>query len=127
VARVQVVRVYEDPGRSGRAHRVLVDRLWPRGLSKDAVDADEWMTAVAPSTQLRRWYGHVPERFAAFAERYREELSHEPAASALDALRQHASREGVILLTATRDVARSAAEVLRAEIERDLLDATPPR
>lgn len=111
-----MVRVYEDPGRSGKEHRVLVDRLWPRGVKKDAVDLDEWAKAVAPSAELRRWYGHAPERFAEFARRYRGELTEEPGASALAALRQHARRHKLVLLTATRDVERSGAEVLRGMI-----------
>lgn len=113
MATVTVVRVYEDPGRSGNEHRVLVDRLWPRGVKKDTVDLDEWTKDVAPSAELRRWYGHEPERFAEFARRYKAELADEPAASALAALRQHARRHKVVLLTATRDVERSGAEVLR--------------
>src|SRR6516162_5937541 len=59
-SRVDVVRVYEDRGRSSHEYRVLVDRLWPRGLKKAAVDLDEWAKDVAPSDELRRWYGHVP-------------------------------------------------------------------
>jgi uncharacterized protein YeaO (DUF488 family) len=80
-AHVEVVRVYEDPGRSPGEHRVLVDRLWPRGLTKTSVDFDEWEKDVAPSTELRRWYGHDPGRFAEFARRYRAELAGEPGAS----------------------------------------------
>lgn len=113
MAKVVVVRVYEDPGRSGAEHRVLVDRLWPRGVKKAALDLDGWVKDAAPSTALRRWYGHEPERFAEFARRYRAELAHEPAASTVDALRRRARRHRLVLLTATRDVERSGAEVLR--------------
>jgi uncharacterized protein YeaO (DUF488 family) len=115
--RVEVVRVYEDPGRSGGEHRVLVDRLWPRGLKKEAVDFDEWVKDVAPSGDLRRWYGHDPERFGEFTRRYKSELSGEPAASALRALALQASQHRLVLLTATRDVERSGAEVLRGVLE----------
>lgn len=116
MAKVEVVRVYEDPGRSGSEHRVLVDRLWPRGMRKGAVDFDDWAKDVAPSAELRRWYGHEPDRFGEFTRRYRTELAREPAASALGSLRRLASRRRLVLLTATRDVERSGAEVLRAEI-----------
>lgn len=111
--RVDVVRVHEDPGRRGGELRVLVDRLWPRGVRKEAVDADDWCRDVAPSTELRKWYGHEPSRFAAFARRYRKELDAEPAATAVLELGRAAGRGGVTLLTATRDVEHSAAAVLR--------------
>jgi uncharacterized protein YeaO (DUF488 family) len=106
---VDVVRVY-DAG-SARGHLVLVDRLWPRGLRKDAAPFAEWAKDVAPSSELRTWYGHQPERFAEFARRYRDELTQEPAASALARLRSVRGR--LILVTATRDVEHSAAAVLR--------------
>lgn len=113
MAHVEVVRVYEDPGRSGTEHRVLVDRLWPRGVKKEVVDLDEWAKDTAPSAELRRWYGHVPERFDEFARRYRAEIAEEPAKSAVAGLRRRARRQPLVLLTATRDVERSGAEVLR--------------
>lgn len=113
MAEVEVVRVYADPGRSGPEHRVLVDRLWPRGITKDALDADEWAKDLAPSTELRRWYGHEPARFAEFARRYRAELAGETARAGLAALRARAGRSRLVLLTATRDVERSGAMVLR--------------
>jgi uncharacterized protein YeaO (DUF488 family) len=116
--KVEVVRVYEDPGRRRGEHRVLVDRLWPRGLAKAAVDYDEWAKDVAPSTELRRWYGHEPERFAEFSRRYRRELAAAPAAEALSRLRGVATKRRLLLLTATRDVERSGAAVLQAVLER---------
>ena len=114
MGRVDVVRVYEDPGRSADEHRVLVDRLWHRGVARAAVDLDEWAKDVAPSTELRRWYGHDPERFAEFSRRYVAELAGEPAASVAAALADRARRGRLVLLTATRDVARSGATVLAA-------------
>ena len=116
-SRVDVVRVYEDRGRSSHEYRVLVDRLWPRGLKKAAVDLDEWAKDVAPSDELRRWYGHVPERFDEFARDYRAELARQPAAAAVARLRHQAYRGRLVLLTATRDVTRSGAEVLRVLLE----------
>jgi uncharacterized protein YeaO (DUF488 family) len=112
MARIKVVRVYDDPGRSGAEHRVLVDRLWPRGVRREALDLDEWAKVVAPSTELRRWFGHDPDRFDEFARRYRAELKDAPAASAMAELRRRA-RTGLVLLTGTRDVDHSGAEVLR--------------
>lgn len=113
-ADAEVVRVYEDPGRRPGDHRVLVDRLWPQGVQKAALDFDEWAKGAAPSTELRRWYGHEPGRFAEFARRYKDELDHEPGASAVDRLRVLTRRHGgLVLLTATRDVEHSGAAVLR--------------
>ena len=116
-AKLSVVRVYEDPGRSAGEHRVLVDRLWPRGLAKAAVDYDEWVKDVAPSTELRRWYGHEPERFSEFTRRYRAELANPPAADLVSRLATTAKRGRLVLLTATRDVDHSGAAVLRAVLE----------
>lgn len=110
-ARVEIRRVYEnDPG--GGMHRVLVDRLWPRGIAKADAPFDEWAKVVAPSTELRRWYGHDPARFDEFARRYRDELALSPANDGVARLRLLAEKEGVVLVTATRDVEHSAAEVL---------------
>ena len=111
-AGVEVVRVYEDPGRRPGEHRVLVDRLWPRGVQKAALDIDEWAQEVAPSTELRRWYGHDPERFDEFARRYKAELDRDPGAPAVERLMAVAGSGHLVLLTATRDVERSGAAVL---------------
>src|SRR5665213_2853121 len=100
---VEIVRVYEDPGRRRGEQRVLVDRLWPRGVSKGNVDHDEWAKDVAPSSELRRWYGHDPARFAEFSRRYRRELAVPPAVAMIARLRQVAARRRLVLLTATRD------------------------
>lgn len=106
--------MYDDPGRTGHEYRVLVDRLWPRGVAKASFELDRWEKQVAPSAELRRWYGHEPARFEEFAQRYRSELDAEPAASALADLRSHLRNSAVVLLTATRDVEHSGAEVLRS-------------
>ncbi|HLI14701.1 MAG TPA: DUF488 family protein [Acidimicrobiales bacterium] len=114
---VEIVRTYEDPGRTAGEHRVLVDRLWPRGMAKAAVDYDEWLKDVAPSEALRRFYGHEPARFEEFARRYRAELGAPPAAAEVERLRALARAGTLVLLTATRDVDRSGAAVLRAVLE----------
>ncbi len=112
-----VVRVYEDPGRASGEYRVLVDRLWPRGLTQAAVDHDEWAKEVAPSAELRRWYGHRPERFEEFARRYRGELDSPPARDEVARLAGVARSHRLVLLTATRDVPHSGAAVLQSVLE----------
>ena len=109
--RFEIRRVYDDET-SGDGYRILVDRLWPRGISKERAALDEWAKDVAPSDGLRRWYGHDPEKFAEFTRRYRSELSNAPGKDALARLEQKADDAPVILVTATRDVSHSGAAVL---------------
>ncbi|XVQ85455.1 DUF488 domain-containing protein [Microbispora siamensis] len=108
---VTVRRVYEDPA-PGDGTRVLVDRVWPRGLTKEAAHLDEWVKDVAPSNALRSWYGHVPERFAEFRSRYLAELDDPERQAALDRLRRLMESGPLTLLTATKDVEHSQAAVL---------------
>jgi uncharacterized protein YeaO (DUF488 family) len=110
-ARVEIQRVYDHHPDDGTP-RVLIDRLWPRGVAKTDVPMDEWLKVVAPSTDLRRWYGHDPAKFEAFAARYRAELAMAPARDGVAQLRVRAGKSGVVLLTSTRDVEHSAAAVL---------------
>jgi uncharacterized protein YeaO (DUF488 family) len=91
--------------------RILVDRLWPRGLSKAEAAVDRWMKDVAPSTELRRWFGHDPERWAEFRRRYAEEL--QGHADALDEIRDLARKGTVTLLFGARDEQHNDAVVLR--------------
>lgn len=109
--RVKVARVYDAPVASA-GMRVLVDRIWPRGLSKDQAHLDEWCKAVAPSTELRTWYNHDPERYDEFARRYREELTEPERAEAVRHLSEMARQHGVTLLTASKAVGISQASVL---------------
>jgi uncharacterized protein YeaO (DUF488 family) len=111
VPEVHARRVYE-PAEPSDGRRVLVDRLWPRGVSKDRAHLDEWLKAVAPSDQLRRWYGHEPAKFPEFRQRYEAELSEPDQAEALRHLREEAQSGPVTLLTATKDLEHSEAEVL---------------
>lgn len=113
---VTVARVYAAGEGSG--YRVLVDRLWPRGVSKDRLRLDEWAKDAAPSTTLRRWYGHEPSKFHEFARRYHVELSSPPAADVVARLATIAHDRDVVLLTATRDVERSGAQVLHDHLVR---------
>jgi uncharacterized protein YeaO (DUF488 family) len=108
-------RVY-DADDSG--YRVLVDRLWPRGLTKAQAALGEWLKDAAPSSDLRRSYGHRVERFEEFARRYRAELQHRPASAAVDHLVELAHEQPVTLLTATRDVEHSGALVLHEVLTR---------
>ena len=100
------------PAATDKGYRVLVDRLWPRGVTKAAAALDEWAKDVAPTRELRRWYGHDPSRFEEFARRYREELRHAPAEEAITRLRALAQEQQVTLVTATRDLERSGARVM---------------
>jgi uncharacterized protein YeaO (DUF488 family) len=108
---VQVRRVY-DPPRADDGARVLVDRLWPRGLSKERAHLDDWCKQIAPSTDLREWYGHDPERYQEFARRYRSELDEPERAAALTRLRELAGHGTLTLLTATKRSDISEAAVL---------------
>jgi uncharacterized protein YeaO (DUF488 family) len=108
---VNVRRVYEAPEQADGA-RVLVDRIWPRGMTKEKAQLDEWCKQVAPSTELRKWYSHDPERFTEFSRRYRAELDDPEHAEALAHLRDLAKERPVTLLTATKQPEISEAEVL---------------
>lgn len=113
---VRVRRVYEEPDAHDGA-RVLVDKIWPRGLTKAKAALDEWCKDVAPSTELRQWYSHDPDRFEDFGRRYRAELKEPQRADALAHLRGLAKDRQVTLLTATKEPDISEAEVL-AELLR---------
>jgi uncharacterized protein YeaO (DUF488 family) len=119
---VQVRRIY-DPPAGDDGVRVLVDRMWPRGVSKSRASLDEWCVAVAPSVELRRWYAHEPDRHREFCERYREELADERRAAAVRHLRDIAARARLTLLTATTRLELSHAAVLAEEIR----EAVPGR
>ncbi|MCV7282219.1 DUF488 family protein [Mycolicibacterium flavescens] len=108
---VRVRRIYDEP-RPDDGARVLVNRLWPRGISKESAHLDEWCKDVAPSTELRKWYRHDPARFDEFAHRYRDELQQPAAAAAFAHLKELAADRGLTLLTATKDPDISEAAVL---------------
>jgi anti-anti-sigma factor len=114
--RVVVARVYAPPAGDGGI-RVLVDRLWPRGLTKSAAALDLWCHAIAPSTELRTWFGHEPDRLEEFISRYESELSDPDRAAALVELKELAREHTVTLLTATKDIELSHAPVLARLIE----------
>jgi uncharacterized protein YeaO (DUF488 family) len=113
---IRVKRVYEKPDQAD-GMRVLIDRLWPRGLSRNQVKLDRWVKHLAPSNELRRWYRHDPDLFDEFRRRYLAEL--EGHRESVAELRLAVRGRAVTLLTATRELALSHAEVLR-----DLLTTT---
>ena len=108
---VRIRRVYDEPS-TADGTRVLVDRVWPRGLRKDTLRLDDWLKDVAPSTELRKWYGHDTAKFAEFRRRYLNELAGSEQRTALGRLRALAAKGPLTLLTATRDVDHSQAAVL---------------
>ena len=108
---IRVRRVYDEPEPADGA-RVLVDKLWPRGVSKQAAQLQEWARGVAPSDELRRWYGHDPGKFDEFRRRYLDELGQPEPRAAVARLRALAAGGPVTLLTATKDVQHSQAVVL---------------
>ncbi|MGH3120241.1 MAG: DUF488 domain-containing protein [Streptosporangiaceae bacterium] len=108
---IRVRRVY-DQAEPQDGTRVLVDRIWPRGLRKDAAHLSEWAKEVAPSTELRTWYGHDPAKFGEFCRRYTAELAQGAPRAALDHLAALTAAGPVTLLTATRDTGHSQAAVL---------------
>lgn len=111
---VRLKRVYEQPSIAD-GMRVLVDRLWPRGLSKQKVAADLWLRDIAPSPGLRRWYAHDTARWPQFSRRYRGELARQP--QVLDLLDDLRRRAAITLLFGTRDQEHSHAVVLRDVLE----------
>ena len=111
VRRIKVARVYQDPDPDD-GERVLVDRLWPRGFRKSDPRVGRWLPKVAPSTELRRWYAHQPERFDEFAARYADELKTAEGAAALAELRALMREGPVTLVTAARDLDGSHVAVL---------------
>ena len=116
-ADIRVRRIYDEPSPDDGA-RVLVDRVWPRGLRKDAARLDEWARDVAPSTALRTWSRHDPGKFGEFRRRYTAELAEPGPAEALGRLRSRTASAPVTLLTATRELDLSQAAVL-AELLRE--------
>jgi len=121
---VQLKRVYEPPDRSDGA-RVLVDRLWPRGLTKEEAALDAWLKDIAPSHELRKWYHAHPQEWRKFRERYLEELSTETAEAELQRLQELARKpEGLTLLFASKSLEQNHAIVLKELIEGQ---RKPPR
>jgi uncharacterized protein YeaO (DUF488 family) len=112
--RIAIKRAYDEPS-AADGLRILIDRLWPRGIAKAGLKHDAWPRALTPSNELRKWYGHDPQRFAEFRRRYREELAaHQDELAALRAL---VKGRKATLVTATRELELSHAQVLREILE----------
>ncbi|HET8633944.1 MAG TPA: DUF488 domain-containing protein [Gemmatimonadales bacterium] len=107
---LKIKRAYDPPSRSD-GKRILVDRLWPRGMKKEALALDGWMKEIAPSPELRTWFGHKPERFAEFRKRYRAELKQH--AELVAELRGLAKTGTLTLVYGARDEVHNGAVVLR--------------
>jgi uncharacterized protein YeaO (DUF488 family) len=114
---VKLERAYE-PAAAGGGYRVLVERLWPRGVKKDELVLDEWAKELAPSTELRKWFAHDVERWSEFKRRYRRELEQSPAAERLHELAERAAKGTVTLVFSSHDAEHNNAVVLKEELER---------
>lgn len=114
----QTKRIYDDPGPSDGL-RVLVDRLWPRGVSKDHAQLDRWLQAIAPSDELRAWFDHDPDRWEGFCRRYAQELEDEPEkVEAVAWLTEQAKAvDQVTLLYAAKDTEHNNAVALKRYLE----------
>jgi uncharacterized protein YeaO (DUF488 family) len=108
---LQLKRIYDEPS-AGDGRRVLVDRIWPRGLSKNAAQVDEWLRDLGPSSELRKWFGHDPARWGQFRERYRAELGAADQRQRLAQLRDLASRQPVTILYGAKDREHNQAVVI---------------
>lgn len=115
---VAIKRVYEDPSPED-GERVLVDRLWPRGVAKADAQITLWLKDIAPSAELRVWFGHDPAKYEEFRRRYLTELDQEPGKSALALLREHRARGRVTLVFAAHDSEHCNASVLRDLLASD--------
>lgn len=112
---IKIKRVYEQPSDSDGG-RILVDRLWPRGLTKEKAHVDLWLKEIAPSTELRQWFGHDPERWKGFRERYKKELRHNK--DLIEMLTTKAREGTITLLYGARDEKHNEALVLKKFLER---------
>ena len=115
MAAIRLKRAYEPPS-ADDGQRILVERLWPRGLTKAGAKIDEWMKDVAPSPALRKWFAHDPAKWKQFQQRYWKELRHE--SDAVDQLRKKAKKRRVTLIYAARDEEHNGALALKRFLEK---------
>jgi uncharacterized protein YeaO (DUF488 family) len=113
--KVKLKRVYDPPGKTNGT-RILVDRLWPRGLTKERAKIDLWLKEIAPSTELRKWFGHDPKKWTEFRRRYRTELKSHP--EELELIKRKAREGTVTLLYGARDQEHNEAVVLQEILGR---------
>lgn len=117
--KIEVARVYDAPAPDGRV-RVLVDRLWPRGVKKEDLKPDAWLKELAPTTKLRRWFNHDPERWNEFRRRFFKELEAKP--DQLAKLRQVAGKQSLLLLYGARDEEHNNAIALKEFLEKHAVE-----
>ena len=110
---IKIKRVYEQPDKDD-GRRILVDRLWPRGLTKEKAGVDLWLKDIAPSTELRKWFGHDPDRWEEFKERYRAELEEAGKMGDLGDIAERAGEENVTFLFGAKDTKHNNARALEA-------------
>lgn len=115
---IRIQRAYEDPGKDD-GYRVLVDRIWPRGRSKDELTLDDWQKELAPSTELRKWFGHDPQRWKEFQKRYRSELRSDEQQTRLADLLAAAGKRDITLVYGAKDTEHNQAVVL-GEVLREM-------
>ena len=113
---IKIKRIYDAEDEEG--YRVLVDRLWPRGVSKEKANLDEWMKEVAPSDELRKWFNHEPSKWKSFKKKYLDELDDKQ--DLVQGLLNHAQRDDLLLLYAAKDEEHNNAVVLRELLESRL-------
>lgn len=114
---VKISRVYDEPPSVPSQYRVLIDRLWPRGIKTESLVFDEWLKQVAPSSELRKWYSHEANKFQEFREKYIKELEANKETAAIEHLIQLSRETELTLLTATKDIPHSSAIVLKQFLE----------
>lgn len=112
---MKIKRVYEKPERDD-GYRILVDRLWPRGISKASAEIDEWIKEIAPSTELRKWFNHEPEKFSEFKKRYKEELKTQVAE--LKKIHEISQKKKITLLYSAKDTQYNQAVVLLEVLQK---------
>lgn len=111
---IQIKRIYDTPSKSD-GYRILIDRIWPRGVSKEEAHLDDWNKDLAPSTELRKWFDHDPEKFEDFSKKYKKELKDQT--EVLKQLRQNAKDQTVTLLFGAKDTEHNQAVVLKEVLE----------
>jgi uncharacterized protein YeaO (DUF488 family) len=122
VYQLKMKRIYEPPARED-GKRILVDRLWPRGVKKEQARLDEWMKEIAPSPELRRWFGHRSDRFEQFRVLYRKELAADPGRRQwVERICRYLQEDHVTLLYAAKDPIHNHAAVLREWVKHQCLD-----
>lgn len=113
--KIEIKRVYEQPEKED-GFRILVDRLWPRGLTKEKAKVDLWLKEIAPTTELRKWFAHDPEKWAEFKKRYLAELKENK--EALSKIKEEMKKGNVTLLYAAKDEAHNEAQVLLNKLKK---------